>query len=92
MYRAWIEEVLGLKVRGEELRVDPTIPEEWDGFGMRYAFRNAIYELKIENPDHVSRGVAWIEMDGRRLDQLVIPLDGSSVKHKVVVRMGKRDA
>ncbi len=91
MYRAWIEEVLGLKVRGDELRVDPIIPAAWDGFGIRYSYRDAVYELKVENPDHVSRGVAWIEMDGRRLDQAALPLDGSAVKHKVVVRMGKRE-
>jgi cyclic beta-1,2-glucan synthetase len=89
MYRAWIEEIFGLKVRGNELRVEPTIPAAWDGFRVRYCYRDAIYEVKVENPDHVSQGVAWIEMDGRRLDQLAIPLDGSAVKHKVVVRMGK---
>jgi cyclic beta-1,2-glucan synthetase len=90
MYRAWIEEVLGLKVRGDELRVDPVIPAAWDGFSIRYSFRDAVYELKVENPDHVSRGIAWIEMDGRRLEHAAFPLEGSAVKHKVVVRMGKR--
>ncbi len=92
MYRAWIEEILGLKVRGDVLHVDPIIPAVWDDFNIRYSFRDAVYELKVENPDHVSRGVAWIEMDGRRLERLVLPLDGNAVKHKVVVRMGRQEA
>jgi cyclic beta-1,2-glucan synthetase len=36
MYRAWVEEVLGLKVRGETLRLDPVIPPEWPGFRITY--------------------------------------------------------
>jgi len=88
MYRAWVEEILGLKVRGDVLRVDPVIPAAWDDFNIRYSYREAVYELKVENPDHVGQGVAWIEMDGRRLDKPMLSLDGSAVKHKVVVRMG----
>ncbi|MEJ2606993.1 MAG: hypothetical protein P8Z41_09995 [Anaerolineales bacterium] len=71
--------------------MDPVIPAAWDDFNIRYSHRDAVYELKVENPDHVGRGVAWIEMDGRRLDKLELPLDGNAVKHKVVVRMGVRE-
>ncbi|MFA4875132.1 MAG: glucoamylase family protein, partial [bacterium] len=31
MYRAWVEEILGLKVRGDMMQLDPTIPGWWDG-------------------------------------------------------------
>jgi len=32
--------------------------------------------------------VAWAELDGRRLDKPIIPLEETSAKHRVVVRMG----
>jgi cyclic beta-1,2-glucan synthetase len=89
MYRAWVEEVLGLKLRGEALRLDPVIPPEWPGFRITYRHGEAVYEIQVENPDRVSTGVASMEMDGRAIDDGVIPLERELVKHRVVVRMGQ---
>jgi cyclic beta-1,2-glucan synthetase len=89
MYRVWIEEVLGMKVRGDHMRIDPVIPGWWDGFRLRYRHGEAIYEIQIENSEGCERGVSWVEMDGRRLQDGLIPLDRSLVKHRVLVHMGK---
>jgi len=89
MYRAWIEEVLGMKVRGDHMRIDPVIPGWWDGFRLRYRHGEAIYEIQVENTEGCERGVLWVEMDGRRLRDGLIPLDRSLVKHRVLVHMGK---
>ena len=89
MYRAWIEEVLGMKVRGDHMRIDPVIPGWWDGFRLRYRHGEAIYEIQVENSEGCERGVSWVEMDGRRLQDGLIPLDRSLVKHRVLVHMGK---
>jgi cyclic beta-1,2-glucan synthetase len=89
MYRAWVEEILGLKVRGETMRLDPVIPGWWDGFQISYRHGEALYEIEIENPDHSERGVTWVEIDGKRLEDGLITLDQDLVKHRVVVRMGQ---
>jgi cyclic beta-1,2-glucan synthetase len=91
MYRAWIEEVMGLRVRGDTLRIQPTIPGWWDGFRLNYRHGEAIYEVRVENPDGVQHDVAWVELDGRRLPDGLIPLERGLVKHRVLVRMGKPD-
>ncbi|MCM2356980.1 MAG: glycosyl transferase [Geobacteraceae bacterium] len=88
MYRAWIEEVLGLQVHGGQLRVNPVIPAAWDGFSLRYRHGEAIYAIQVENPHGCERGVAWVEMDGQRVTGGMIPLERGLVKHQVVVRMG----
>jgi cyclic beta-1,2-glucan synthetase len=88
MYRAWIEEILGFKLRGDQLTIDPIIPPSWPGFRIRYCHGEAIYDIEVENPDVVGKGVAWVELDGRRLEVLSIPLDSNAIKHKVKVRMG----
>jgi cyclic beta-1,2-glucan synthetase len=88
MYRAWIEEVMGLRVRGETLSLDPTIPGWWDRFHLVYRHGEAVYEIQVENPDSRERGVAWVELDGRRLLDGIVPLERDLVKHKVRVRMG----
>ena len=89
MYRAWVEEILGLKVRGDRMRLDPVIPGWWKGFQLRYRHGEAIYEIQVENPDGRERGVAWVEMDGLRLPDGVVRLERSLVKHRVLVRMGE---
>jgi cyclic beta-1,2-glucan synthetase len=88
MYRAWVEEVLGLKVRGETLRLDPVLPPEWPGFRITFRHGEAVYEIQVENPNHATRGVVSVQLDGRPIDDGVIPLERQLVKHRVVVRMG----
>jgi cyclic beta-1,2-glucan synthetase len=89
MYRAWVEEILGLKIRGGRMRVEPVIPGWWDGFQIRYKYGDAVYEIRVENPDHVSRGVIRVEMDGLEIPDGEIALTRDLVLHKVTVRMGK---
>jgi cyclic beta-1,2-glucan synthetase len=89
MYRAWVEEILGLKVCHETMQFVPVIPGWWDGFQMSYRHGEALYEIQVENPEHCERGVAWVEVDGQRIKDGVIRLVRDLVKHRVLVRMGK---
>ncbi len=88
MYRAWVEEVLGLKVQGNQMRLDPAIPGWWNGFSLRYRHGEATYEIQVENPEGREHGVSWVEMDGRRLTDKVILLESALVKHRILVHMG----
>jgi cyclic beta-1,2-glucan synthetase len=88
MYRAWVEEILGLHVGGETMWLSPVIPGWWDGFQMSYRHGEAVYEIQFENPEHCERGISWVEMDGQRMKNGVIPLGRDLVKHRIVVRMG----
>ena len=89
MYRAWVEEVLGLQIRAGELRLRPVIPAAWPGFSLSYRHGEAIYAIRVENPDGCECGVVWVEMDGKRVADGVISLERGSIKHQVLVRMGK---
>jgi len=91
MYRAWVEEILGLQIRGERMRINPVIPATWEGFSLRYCHGEAVYEIRVENPHGCERGVAWLEMDGQRVQDGIIVLQRSLVKHQVLVRMGDPD-
>jgi cyclic beta-1,2-glucan synthetase len=88
MYRAWIEEILGLKKRGETLQIAPVIPAWWDGFQVNYRHGEALYEIRVENPDHREQGVAWVELDGQRMENGMIRLGRDLIKHRVLVHMG----
>jgi len=88
MYRAWIEEVLGLQVHGNLMRMNPVIPVTWPGFNLSYRHGETVYSIQVENPDRCECGVAWVEMDGQRITGGVITLERGLVKHQVIVRMG----
>ena len=67
MYRAGLEWILGFRVQGSSLRVDPCIPAHWPGFEIAFRHHDTTYTIVVENPEHVSRGVSQVELDGLRL-------------------------
>jgi cyclic beta-1,2-glucan synthetase len=88
MYRAGIEFILGFKLRGREIVIDPCIPEQWRSFKIRYRARSATYEFLIENPLGVARGVARVELDGQELSGLTVPILDDDGVHEVRVTLG----
>jgi len=89
MFRVSLEGLLGFKLKGSTLVLDPCIPKAWPGFEIR--FRHAgVYEIAVENPNRVNRGVAHAELDGKELAArpLRIPLLDDGAKHKILVILG----
>jgi cyclic beta-1,2-glucan synthetase len=66
-YRVAMERVLGLRKQGEQLVIDPCIPKHWPGFSVTMRYRSSTYEITVENPARVSRGVVRIELDGENI-------------------------
>ncbi|MEP6672979.1 MAG: glycosyl hydrolase family 65 protein, partial [Chthoniobacter sp.] len=85
IYRVWLEEVLGFKVRGDTLTIDPVIPKAWPGFRLRYRHHSTWYDIAIENPGHVCRGVARVELDGAVLSSKTITMHDDQQPHAVRV-------
>jgi len=92
MYRAAIEYILGFKLEGDRLRIDPCIPRFWREFEITYRHGKTTYEIKVENPHALSRGVASVRVDGQeqREDQITLKDDGQT--HEVQVVLGEKMA
>jgi len=90
MYRGGIEWILGLRLRGSALYLDPCIPRTWPGFEVTFRYHSSRYEIVVENPHGVSRGVSFVELDGTPLSGGVarIPLADDSATHRVRVVLG----
>jgi cyclic beta-1,2-glucan synthetase len=90
LYRAGLESILGFRVQGAFLLLDPCIPKAWPGFEIVYKHRSARYEIAVENPKGVSRGVASATLDGKALPagSARVPLADDGAVHKVRVVLG----
>jgi cyclic beta-1,2-glucan synthetase len=89
LYRAGMEWILGFRVRGTILSIDPCISRAWPGYSILFRYHSTIYKIKIENPQHVSRGVARAELDGKRLSNSAnIPLIDDGYEHHVLIILG----
>jgi cellobiose phosphorylase len=55
---------------------------------VRRAFRNAIYDITVHNPEHVNRGIRSLTMDGELLSNNLIPVFGDGQTHHVRAVMG----
>jgi cyclic beta-1,2-glucan synthetase len=64
MYRTAMEGILGVNLRGSVLRISPCIPRAWPGFEVTYKFGSSRYQIVVENPHGVSRGIARASLDG----------------------------
>ncbi len=93
MYRAGLESILGFKLRGDRLQIDPCIPRWWREFEITYRRGKATYRIKVENPLAIHRGVAMLEVDGVLQVEDEIPLADMSAEAKtytVRVVLGER--
>jgi cyclic beta-1,2-glucan synthetase len=88
-YRAGIEWILGFRVRGTILSIDPCIPRSWPNYSINFRYHSATYKIKVENPRGVSRGVARVEYDGKAVPGPAnIPLVDDGIEHHILVILG----
>ena len=90
MYRAGIESILGLRLQGAFLFLAPCIPKHWPRFEIVFQYASTRYEIAVENPRGVSRGITRAEFDGQALpgNQVRVPLAQDSATHRVRVVLG----
>ncbi|MGV8979074.1 MAG: GH36-type glycosyl hydrolase domain-containing protein [Cellulomonas sp.] len=89
MYTAVTKYILGIRLTLDALVVDPSIPHDWDGFTVRRQWRDAVYEIEVRNPDHVSHGVVRLEVDGVRTDPAApVPAALAGATVRVVATLG----
>lgn len=90
-YQAATRYILGLRPTYTGLLIDPCIPARWDGFRARRFFQGAWYEIEVQNPEHICRGVRCIEVDGRTREGKLAPIFADGQTHQVVVILGDQE-
>ncbi len=80
--------ILGIRPEYDGLRIDPCLPPGWDGFTVQRSFRGTSYSIEVKNPRGMTKGVLSIRLDGRLLEENLIPPMKDSALHSVEVIMG----
>ncbi len=90
MYQAGVESILGFRLRGTAFSLDPCIPRAWPGYELDFRYHSSRYQIVVENPHAVSRGVVSVEVDGIKLDggSAAIQLLDDGATHAVKVILG----
>ena len=80
--------ILGVQPTLDGLRIDPCIPSSLRRFTIRRRFRGALYEITVENPGGVQKGVSSVTLDGCPVQGKVLPIQRAGSRVSVHVRMG----
>lgn len=79
--------ILGIQPGFDGLTIDPCIPAQWKGFTAVRQWRGVRYEITVNNPQGVQRGVRRIVADGQQVEKL--PVLPAGLTCRVVVEMGE---
>ncbi|MBL8160371.1 MAG: glycosyl transferase family 36 [Anaerolineae bacterium] len=88
LHRVATHWILGIRPQVDGLLIDPSIPAHWDGFKVTRTFRDAVYAIEVENPQHVNSGIRSVVVDGEPYTSNLIHTFADGKTHSVKVVMG----
>ena len=74
-YYAITQYILGIKPAYDGLEINPCIPSTWKEYTVKRKFRGAIYEITVQNPQGVCKGIKTLTVDG-------VKTEGNIVRHQ----------
>jgi cyclic beta-1,2-glucan synthetase len=85
LYRAGLEWLLGLRLRGTSLLLDPCVPSAWQGFEITFRYRSTRYEIAVASSGGSNRHVTSLQLDGQALSPqpALVPLVDDGATHRV---------
>jgi cellobiose phosphorylase len=87
-YAAITQHILGIRPALEGMTIDPCIPTKWDGFKVSRKFRGYTLNIEVKNPNHISKGIKEITVDGKPIEGNLIPVLEKGKVYDVQVTMG----
>jgi cellobiose phosphorylase len=87
-YVAMTQWILGVRPTFDGLKVAPCVPADLHGYRVIRRFRGTTYDIRVENPEGVTRGVREIQLDGTPIRGHVLPVLNDQGVHDVRVVLG----
>lgn len=89
MYVAGIKYILGLRIENGFLSINPSIPNDWKEYSIRYKYGESIYNIKVENLNGKSNDVSKFIVNGNEIKEKKLKLDGGLNVYNVNVFIGE---
>jgi cellobiose phosphorylase len=83
LYRLITESFLGLQQQGNQLKLAPCIPKEWESFKVHYRYKSAIYHIQVMRINADEKMI--LTVDGDEKDGNTIMLVDDRAEHNVLV-------
>ena len=89
-YYAATRYLLGVRPDFDGLVIDPCVPADWRSFHVRRRWRGAAYDIRVENPRGVEKGVVCVTCNGVPCDG-VVPVCPAGSQNEIEVLMGRSE-
>ena len=73
-YVAGTQWIAGVRPALDGLIIDPCIPTKWENLKVTRKFRGATYHISITNPNHVSKGIVKMVVNGKEIAGNKVPV------------------
>jgi cellobiose phosphorylase len=87
LHRVGTQWILGVRPEFNGLRIEPSIPKKWDHYKVKRVFRNATYDITVNNPRHKNSGVSSVVIDGKAFEGTLLPIFADHKTHTIVVTL-----
>ena len=90
MYRLLIETLLGVNLEGDQLRLEPRLPNAWHTYKIHYRYRQTVYHITITRLAADSVDANLLSLDGQEISGRTISLCDDHHEHfaELKVRTG----
>ncbi len=80
--------IIGARPDYNGLIIDPCVPADFGDFKITRKFRDVVYDIEVQNPNHVQKGISKLIVDGAEIEGNTIPLKKDGSVCKVIAVMG----
>jgi cellobiose phosphorylase len=87
MYRLLIETLLGVNLEGDQLRLTPRLPKNWNTYKIHYRYRHTVYHITITRLAADLADANQLFLDGNELAVKTVPLVDDRREHSVELKV-----
>jgi cellobiose phosphorylase len=87
MYRLLVETLLGVNLEGDQLRLEPRLPESWKSYKIHYRYRQTVYHITISRLADASLETSLLTLDGREMSGTILPLVDDRHEHHAELKV-----
>ena len=85
--KAFIEYVIGFKIRNNYISIEPSVPKEWKEFSINYKYKASNYLIKVKNPEGKNTGVEKFILDGIEIPEKKAKIQNDGKFHNIEIYM-----